>query len=81
VGLALIGNLPVAHAGSITTCSIWDRTAALQQARQEVPAGGIITAESCSVVEVGTGNGHYRCTVEFSQPGPNSPAPRAPLQP
>lgn len=76
--LAVISNLPVALAGSITTFSIWDRTAALQQARQQVPAGAVITAESCSVVQVGTGNDHYRCTVEFSEPGPNSPAPLQP---
>jgi hypothetical protein len=69
--LALLGSaVAPAHAGSVTVSSIWDRDHALQQARQQLPAGAVITREHCQDVEVGFGNYHYLCTVEFSEAPP-----------
>ena len=67
-----------ALAGSVTASSIWDRTNALERARQQLPPGAVITREHCQEVEVGLGNTRYLCTVEFSDPPPaesSAPAP------
>ncbi len=73
---------PSAQAGSITSSSIWNRSNALDRARQQMPKGSIVTGERCRDVEVGIGNTRYVCTVEFAPPSPSpspipSPAPAA----
>lgn len=76
VGLG--ASLLPAQAGSVTASSIWDRQNALQRARQQLPAGAVITREHCQEVEVGLGNTRYLCTVEFSPAPPaesSAPAP------
>jgi len=65
---------PAARAGSATASSIWKKSNALQRARQQMPAGAIVTAERCQEVEVGMGNIRYLCTVEFSTPTPGQPS-------
>lgn len=67
------GLIPAARAGSATASSIWNKTNALDRARQQLPPGAVVTAEHCQEVEVGMGNIRYLCTVEFS------PAPLAPI--
>jgi hypothetical protein len=77
--LALLGGAPTpAHAGSVTVSSIWDRDHALRQARQQLPAGAVITREHCQEVEVGIGNYHYLCTVEFNEAPPGGSSAPAP---
>jgi hypothetical protein len=76
--LALVASGAPALAGSITASSIWDRSNALERARQQLPAGAVITHEHCQEVEVGMGNTRYLCTVEFSEIPPaesSAPAP------
>lgn len=64
-GLALLlPGLP-AWAGSATAESIWDRSHALQEAMQQVPAGATVTDQRCQELEVGLDNFRYRCTVEW----------------
>jgi hypothetical protein len=71
VGLPLL-SAP-ARAGSITASSIWNRSNALERAREQLPLEATVTTERCQEVEVGIGNIRYLCTVEF-QPA-NSPSP------
>jgi hypothetical protein len=66
--LLLLG-LP-ARAGSATAESIWDRSHALQEAMQQVPAGATVTDQRCQELEVGLDNFRYRCTVEWRSPAP-----------
>jgi hypothetical protein len=76
--------MPPARAGSITASSIWDRSNALERARQQLPAGAVVTREQCQEVEVGIGNIRYLCTVDFTPatapttpvPGPTPSAPQ-----
>jgi hypothetical protein len=71
---AIVAALPFltlpAQAGSVTASSIWDKSNAIERARQQLPAGAVVTAERCQETEVGMGNYRYLCTVEFSQPAP-----------
>ena len=69
-GLLLLGVLSggAARAGSATAESIWNQANALEQARQQVPAGATVTREICSEIEVGM-SPRYRCSVEW-QPAP-----------
>jgi hypothetical protein len=71
---AMVAALPFltlpAQAGSVTASSIWDKSNAIERARQQLPAGAVVTAERCQETEVGMGNYRYLCTVEFSQPAP-----------
>jgi hypothetical protein len=64
-----------ARAGSITASSIWDRSNALERAREQLPPGASVTAERCQDVEVGIGNIRYLCTVEFQPASTTSPDP------
>ena len=64
-------NLP-APAGSVTASSIWNKSNAIERARQQLPPGAVISGERCQETEVGIGNYRYLCTVEFSV---TSPAP------
>lgn len=57
-----------ARAGSATSESIWDRSHALQEALQQVPAGASVTDQRCQELEVGLDNLRYRCTVEWQDP-------------
>lgn len=77
--VTLFGSgLDPVHAGSVSAWSIWDRDHALQQARQQLPAGAVITREHCQEVEVGIGNDHYLCTVEFNEAPPGGSSAPAP---
>jgi hypothetical protein len=71
---AILAALPCltlpAQAGSVTASSIWNKSNAIERARQQLPAGAVVTAERCQETEVGMGNYRYLCTVEFSQPAP-----------
>lgn len=71
--LALAGG--PAWAGSATAESIWDRAHALEQARQQVPQGAVITRERCQEIEVGLDNIRYRCSVEWRTPSEAGPDP------
>ena len=71
--LALQG--PAAWAGSATAESIWSRENALDQARQQMPAGATVTREHCQEIEVGLGNIRYRCSVEWQSPSETGPDP------
>ena len=64
-------TLPV-QAGSVTASSIWNKSNAIERARQQLPPGAIISGERCQETEVGMGNYRYLCTVEYSV---TSPAP------
>jgi hypothetical protein len=70
-----------AWAGSATAESIWDRAHALEQARQQVPQGAVVTRERCQEIEVGLDNIRYRCTVEWRQPSEAGPDPANPAPP
>ncbi len=84
--LLLAGAAP-AQAGSVTSQSVWGKSNAIERAMQQVPAGATVTGTSCGEVNVGIGNYHYTCTVEFTEApaapaGAASPAPApAPGQP
>ena len=72
--LIALGLSPAAAwAGTAVGESIWDRSHAIQQAMQSVPAGAKVTSTDCQEVEVGTGNYHYLCQVTYSDP-PSQPA-------
>ena len=71
--LALAGA--PAWAGSATAESIWDRAHALEQARQQVPQGAVVTRERCQEIEVGLDNIRYRCSVEWRIPSEAGPDP------
>jgi hypothetical protein len=80
VALTLLGALlalqgPAAWAGSATAESIWDRTNALERAREQVPAGATVTRERCQEIEVGLDNIRYRCSVEWQSPSETGPDP------
>lgn len=79
-GLALLAG--AAHAGSVTTESIFDRQATRQQAMSQVPKGATVTRTVCEDLEVGLGNTRYRCTVFYTttpaSPAPSTTAPAAP---
>ncbi|MEB3173380.1 MAG: hypothetical protein VKL97_05900 [Cyanobacteriota bacterium] len=57
-----------ARAGVAVGESIWDKKAAIAIAMQSVPAGAQVISTTCQEVEVGLGNYHYICRVEYSEP-------------
>lgn len=67
-GSPAAGRPGPARAGSATSESIWDRSHALQEALQQVPAGASVTDQRCQELEVGLDNLRYRCTVEWQDP-------------
>ncbi|MBM5802724.1 MAG: hypothetical protein FJ078_01175 [Cyanobacteria bacterium K_DeepCast_35m_m2_155] len=67
LGAALLQPLS-ARAGVAIGESIWDKKAAIGIAMQSVPAGAQVTSTSCQEIEVGLGNYHYLCRVEYSDP-------------
>jgi hypothetical protein len=85
--LLLLAGAAPAQAGSVTSQSVWGKSNAIDRAMQQVPAGATVTGTSCDEVNVGIGNYHYTCTVEFTEAPANpggaaSPAPApAPGQP
>ena len=63
-GAALVVAAP-AQAGSITRSSIWNRAAAMQDARSRVPQGAQITGSRCVRVSVAN-DFHWQCTVNYT---------------
>lgn len=75
--LALLWWPTVAAAGTVVGESIWTKQNAIDRATQQLPAGAQVGGIRCETVEVGTGNDHYICTVQFSVP-PSGAANGAP---
>ena len=63
-GAALVVAAP-AQAGSITRSSIWNRAAAMRDARSRVPQGAQITGSRCVRVSVAN-DFHWQCTVNYT---------------
>ena len=63
-GVALVVAAP-AQAGSITRSSIWNRAAAMRDARSHVPQGAHITGSRCLRVSVAN-DFHWQCTVNYT---------------
>ena len=63
-GVALVVAAP-AQAGSITRSSIWNRAAAMREARSHVPQGAHITGSRCVRVSVAN-DFHWQCTVNYT---------------
>ena len=63
-GVALVVAAP-AQAGSITRSSIWNRAAAMRDARSHVPQGAHITGSRCVRVSVAN-DFHWQCTVNYT---------------
>ena len=63
-GAALVVAAP-AQAGSITRSSIWNRAAAMRDARSRVPQGAQITGSRCVRVAVAN-DFHWQCTVNYT---------------
>ena len=63
-GVALLVSAP-AQAGSITRSSIWNRAAAMRDARSRVPQGAQITGSRCERISVAN-DFRWQCTVNYT---------------
>ena len=66
-----------ALAGSVTADSVMGKSGARQEAMGQVPKGATITRTQCTELEVGMDNIRYRCTVWYTEPPRQPPAPAA----
>lgn len=81
LGMLISPLAPLAGwAGSSTAESVWDRRNARARALEQVPRGAVITRERCLEIGMRGNEERYRCTVWYSMPASDEPAPR-PAQP